>query len=147
MKITTECVSFIAWSQHPVVAVCHTYRRADGGGWVDGWVDSRGRWLGDKMEGWVGGITERWIGVAACVGASLHGRKADSVQTAVLKAVLVSFDSQPGSTLVSWVPWKKTTLTLSGSMGPLCKRSAVLASLSLLQHGHTIYSLAPRDGM
>lgn len=31
MKISTECVSFIAWSQHLLVVMCHTYRWADGG--------------------------------------------------------------------------------------------------------------------
>ena len=112
-----------------------------------------GRWLAEWMRiGWVGGITERWMCVAGCVGVSVRawqvcweGRQRPGC---CAQGVLVSFDSQLGSTVVSWLPWKKTTLTLeSGSVGPLCKRSAVLASLSLLRHGHFVHSLAPGDGM
>lgn len=51
--------------------------------------------------------------VAGCVGVNLRGTWAgvDYTQTDVLKAVLVSCDSQLGSTWVSWPPWKKTILT------------------------------------
>lgn len=98
--------------------------------WLEGWL---AEWM---RIGWVAVITERWISGWVCW------------SDCRAQGALVSFASQLGSTLVSWLPWKKTTLTLeSGSVGPLCKRSAVLAHLYLLQHGHLVYSLAPRDGM
>lgn len=50
----TECVSFSVPSQHPVVAMCHTYRWLRG---ADGWMGSKmegwGRW---KLHGWKGGL-------------------------------------------------------------------------------------------